>query len=304
MKHIGLFEGKGGFSLAAKWMGWETIAWCEINPFCQQILRFHFPEAKEHHDIIKTDFSSYANTIDILTGGFPCQPFSNAGDQLGADDKRYLFPEMLRAIREIKPRWIVAENVRGIITKKFEELFASICASLEDEGYTFLPLLIPVSAIEAPHERYRVWIVAHSNSNDAWGYRYGKTGKTTAENKRQENKREWIRPFVERISEEGVIADTEIQRLPEWNAEPLQHKAHATIERHSCIPQWKDFPTVSPVRNGNDGVSFGLGDLTISETRWRNESIKADGNAIAPRLAYEIYKAIKEIELLHSIAER
>lgn len=116
MTHLGLFAGIGGFELAAKSMGWETKAWCEINPFCQKILRYHFPESEGFEDITKTDFTKYANTIDILTGGFPCQPFSVAGNRAGQEDNRYLWPQMLRAIRETKPRIIVAENVAGLFT--------------------------------------------------------------------------------------------------------------------------------------------------------------------------------------------
>src|SRR5687767_12764897 len=103
MKHLGLFEGIGGFSLAARWMGWETIAWCEINPFCQKVLKHHFPNAAAHSDIITTDFTIYKGRVDILTGGFPCQPYSVAGKQEGDDDHRHLWPHMLRAIREVRP---------------------------------------------------------------------------------------------------------------------------------------------------------------------------------------------------------
>lgn len=163
MKHIGLFEGIGGFSLAAKWMGWETVAWCEINPFCQSVLKKRFPSAEALEDITKINFTKYANRIDVLTGGFPCQPFSTAGEGKGEKDERFLFPEMLRAIREIKPRWVVAENVRGLTARKFKNVFEQICSSLENEGYTVLPLLIPATAVGANHERYRLWIVAYSN---------------------------------------------------------------------------------------------------------------------------------------------
>jgi len=165
MRHIGLFEGIGGFSLAARWMGWETIAWCEWNEFCQKILSYHFPNAKQHGDITKTDFSIYRGQCDIVTGGFPCQPFSVSGEQKGGADVRYLYPEMLRAIREIKPEWIVAENVRGITSPKFSKIFEEISASLEIEGYeTLPPLLLPATAVGADHERYRTWFIAHSNS--------------------------------------------------------------------------------------------------------------------------------------------
>ena len=115
MNHLGLFEGIGGFSLAARWMGWETKAWCEINPFCQTILNYHFPEAEMLIDIKKETFKKYANKIDIITGGFPCQPYSQAGKRLGKEDERHLWPQMLRAIKEVQPRWVVGENVLGLI---------------------------------------------------------------------------------------------------------------------------------------------------------------------------------------------
>ena len=109
MNHIGLFEGIGGFSLAGRWMGWETLAWCEWNPFGQKVLKYHFPKATGHGDITKTDFTIYRGKCDILTGGFPCQPYSVAGKRKGKEDERHLWPEMLRAIREISPRWVVGE---------------------------------------------------------------------------------------------------------------------------------------------------------------------------------------------------
>ena len=163
MKHIGLFEGIGGFSLAVRWMGWETIAWCEINQFGQKVLGYHFPNANPHYDIKTTDFSIYRGQCDILTGGFPCQPFSNSGEQQGENDERYLFEQMLRAVREIKPRWVVAENVYSITSPKFKKLFHEICTSLENEGYKVQPYIIPATAVEAEHERNRVWIVAYSD---------------------------------------------------------------------------------------------------------------------------------------------
>jgi hypothetical protein len=126
MKHIGLFEGIGGFSLAARWAGWETIAWCEWNEFGQRVLRHHFPEAIGHGDITKTDFTPYADTIDILTGGFPCQPYSLAGKRKGKDDERHLWPEMLRAIREIRPRWVVGKMFSALLIGQ-EGWFSTKC---------------------------------------------------------------------------------------------------------------------------------------------------------------------------------
>jgi DNA (cytosine-5)-methyltransferase 1 len=164
MRHGSLFSGFGGFDLAAMWMGWENIFHCEKNKFCQELLKYYWPKAELFKDILTSDFTKYANEIDVLSGGFPCQPFSVSGEQQGADDIRFLYPEMLRAIREVKPRWVVAENVRGLTSPKFSHIYEEICSSLEIEGYkTLPPLLVPASAIGADHERYRLWFVAHSN---------------------------------------------------------------------------------------------------------------------------------------------
>jgi len=116
MKHASLFSGIGGFDLAAQNVGFENVFHCEINPFCQTILKYYWPNAKTYTDIKQTDFSIWRGQIDILTGGFPCQPFSSAGQRKGTEDERHLWPQMLRAIREIKPRFIVGENVSGFLT--------------------------------------------------------------------------------------------------------------------------------------------------------------------------------------------
>ena len=115
MKHGSLFSGIGGFDLASEWMGWDNIFHCEINPFCQKILKHYWSNADSLDDIKTTDFTKYEGQIDIVSGGFPCQPYSLAGQRKGTEDDRHLWPQMLRAIREIKPRWIVGENVYGLI---------------------------------------------------------------------------------------------------------------------------------------------------------------------------------------------
>jgi len=164
-KHIGLFEGIGGFSLAARWAGWKTIAWCEWNEFGQKVLRHHFPEAEGFGDITKTDFTKYANRIDILTGGFPCQPYSLAGKRKGKEDERHLWPEMLRAIREIRPSYVVGENVFGLINWNGGMVFNEVQADLEAEGYEVWAYVLPACAINAPHRRDRVWFVAYNQHN-------------------------------------------------------------------------------------------------------------------------------------------
>ena len=169
MKHIGLFEGIGGFSLAARWMGWETIAWCEWNQFCQKVLNYHFPKAKQHGDITTTDFSIYRGQCDIVTGGFPCQPYSLAGKRLGKEDERHLWPHMLRAIREIKPYWVVGENVPGLINWNGGVVFNEVQTDLENEGYEVIPFVLPACGVDAPHKRDRVWFIAYSKDKGVIG---------------------------------------------------------------------------------------------------------------------------------------
>lgn len=161
MKHLGLFEGIGGFSLAARWMGWETVAWVEIDPDCQKVLVKNFPYANRHGDIKATDFTQYSGQIDIITGGFPCQPFSTAGKRKGTNDDRSLWSEMLRAIKEVRPRFVVAENVYGIVSMELD----NILADLEGEGYQAETFILPACSVGAKHQRKRVWIIANI---DGW----------------------------------------------------------------------------------------------------------------------------------------
>ena len=166
MRHGSLFSGIGGFDLAAEWMGWENVFHCEWMEFPRKVLDYHFPNADSHIDICKTDFKKYANKIDILTGGFPCQPFSLAGKRKGTDDERYLWGEMLRAIQEIKPKFVIAENVFGITNIDGGLVFQQVCLDLETEGYEVQPFIIPAAAKNAPHRRDRCWFIAYANGND------------------------------------------------------------------------------------------------------------------------------------------
>lgn len=162
MTHASLFSGIGGFDLAAQWAGWDNIFNCEKDQFCQNILKNHFPNAIQYSDIQTTDFTIWRGHIDVLTGGFPCQPFSSAGKRLGTSDERNLWSEMLRAIREIQPKWIVGENVLGIINWSEGLVFNQVCADLETEGYQVTPYVLPVAGVGALHQRYRVWFIAHA----------------------------------------------------------------------------------------------------------------------------------------------
>jgi len=186
MNHASLFSGIGGFDLAAEIVGWTNVFHCENNSFCQQILNYYWPNAISYEDIKTTDFTRHRGQIDILTGGFPCQPFSQAGRRRGSADDRYLWPQMLRAIREIRPTWIVAENVIGLTsmvlppqvtamerqksangqeihrTLEGESILYRVCQDLESEGYDVQPVIIPACAVGSLHRRDRIWIVANA----------------------------------------------------------------------------------------------------------------------------------------------
>jgi DNA (cytosine-5)-methyltransferase 1 len=164
-RHGSLFSGIGGFDLAAEWMGWENIFHCEWMPFPRKVLNHYWPNSISYEDITKTDFSIHRGTIDILTGGFPCQPYSAAGKRLGKEDERHLWPHMLRAIREIEPTFVVGENVRGLTNWNGGVVFEEVCSDLEACGYEVQPLLLPACAIGAPHRRDRVWFVAYSKNS-------------------------------------------------------------------------------------------------------------------------------------------
>jgi DNA (cytosine-5)-methyltransferase 1 len=169
MKHGSLFSGIGGFDLAAEWMGWENVFHCEWNEFGQRVLHHYWPQAIQYNDITKTDFTIHRGAIDILTGGFPCQPYSAAGKRLGKEDERHLWPEMLRAIREIQPRWVVGENVRGLTNWNGGLVFDEVQSDLEALGYEVLPFLLPACAKDAPHRRDRIWFVAYREVNPTNG---------------------------------------------------------------------------------------------------------------------------------------
>ena len=160
MNHGSLFSGIGGFDLAAEWMGWRNVFHCEFAEFPRKVLHHYWPEAMSYGDITKSTFDVHRGSIDILTGGFPCQPYSNAGKRQGKDDDRHLWPHMLRVIREVRPRWVVGENVFGLVTWNGGLVFDEVCADLEAEGYTVQPFVLPACAVNAPHRRDRVWFVA------------------------------------------------------------------------------------------------------------------------------------------------
>ena len=330
MIHASLFSGIGGFDLAAEWMGWENLFHCEWNPFGQQVLKHHFPNSISYNDITKTDFSIHRGQVDILTGGFPCQPYSTAGLRKGKSDERHLFPHMLRCIKEVQPRWIIGENVRGLVNWNGGMVFNEVCDDLEREGYEVQPFLIPAAGVNAPHQRYRIWFVAYSNNNGTHT-RFGQVQNENGEIPKWNNDAEFSDTNssndATNTTSNGFRKHSEGERLlfkayanefrmdkenaTNSESEGLLGMHKARIEnninrenskiwrsstRHNKKNYFIDFPTQSPLCGGNDGLPRELDNITFS--KWRNESIKAYGNAIVPQVAYEIFKAINEFELM------
>lgn len=409
MNHASLFSGIGGAEVAASMMGWQNLFHCEIQEFPRKVLDYWFPNSESYEDITKTDFTKWHGKVDVLTGGFPCQPFSLAGRRKGADDNRYLWPQMLRAIRQIHPTWVVGENVNGIKTMVescqvtqmgrtdylFEENYLyreesrftldKICADLEAEGYSVQPIVIPACAIGAPHRRDRVWIVAHRSDPraetvqqegqdgicsarpsphtqcDGHGNQRARAKKSKegqdrpqprsrrhgsgttpsyAHGTRQRRRKNKQEPFTE-CSRTPNLGTRRSKRLASHSLQHRSHEVHqdhqsqfpdgarinslgsqwssphsngcgwneskhedASPQQGECQPggadspqsRWRNFPTQSPVCRGNDGIPFDVDSLTISFPKWRQESIKAYGNAWVPQVAYEIFRAIEAEE--------
>ena len=170
LKHIDLFSGIGGFALAAKRNGIETVLFCEIDKFCRRVLNKNFPGTYVHGDIhTLTKEIIYEHTASrelILTGGFPCQPFSQVGKRKGSEDERALFPQIIRIVNEIKPKWMVLENVYGILNIHDGDYYESeVTAQLENSGYSVQSFIIPASSVGAWHRRDRVWFVCRRTSD-------------------------------------------------------------------------------------------------------------------------------------------
>lgn len=298
MTHGSLFSGIGGFDLAAEWMGWENVFHCEWNPFGQKVLKHYWPNAKSHEDITKTDFTPYRGTIDIVSGGFPCQPYSSAGKRKGKEDERHLWPEMLRAIREISPRYVVGENVLGLTNWNGGIVFDEVHIDLEREGYEVAAMVVPAAAVNAPHGRDRVWFVAKrivadsvrgSNGNDG-----GKNVGTPSEIRRGSSG-----DVLDELCGVGDVADAKGERFVERDGKRIGNiSTPHGLEQFSRPTRWEAFPTQPPVCGGNDGVPAGLDGITFP--KWRAESLKAYGNAIVPQVAYEIFKTIAEADKVYA----
>lgn len=211
MKILDLFAGIGGFSLAAHWMGWETAAFVEWDSYCQKVLKKNYPNTPIYGDIKQFDGTKYKGSVDIVCGGFPCQPFSTAGKRKGKADDRYLWPEMLRVIREVQPTWVVGENVTGIISMDGGKVLEQICLDLESEGYAVQPFVIPALAVGAWHRRNRIWLIAY---NDSFGrnQRQRRAGRKTQDNGADDS-RTTSNDESKRLREKRKSVDRQKERL-------------------------------------------------------------------------------------------
>ncbi len=296
MKYGSLFGGIGGFDLAAEWVGWENVFHCEWNEFARKVLGYYWPDSISYYDIKETDFTPWRGKVDIISGGFPCQPYSTAGKRLGTEDDRHLWPEMLRAVREAAPRWVVGENVRGLLNWNGGLVFDEVQADLEAAGYEVIPFLLPACAVNAPHRRDRIWFVAYSdqrNDGRAPGKDAGESGKERIQ------ERDTIREPIEPSEVFGASTDPDQQR-GKWQRE--QGEPSKAGEGVNQLPgilgntgnRWGDFSTQPPICGGNDGLPRELDGITFP--KWRNESLKAYGNAIVPQVALQIFKGIHDYE--------
>ena len=302
MRHGSLFSGIGGFDLASEWMGWENVFHCEWNEFGQKVLKYYWPKAITYNDITKTDFSIHRGTIDILTGGFPCQPYSSAGKRLGKEDSRHLWPEMLRTIREIQPTYVVGENVRGLTNWNGGLVFDEVQADLEAEGYEVTPFLLPACAVNAPHRRDRIWFVAYSSSASKRAKELRQVRPENGEVSREgaQTVYDASRPD----GSEGITTDSNsIGQEWEWEQGSVDKKRKRRKKRFGQLgnnefSRWEKFPISAPICDGNDGLSDRLDSITFP--KWRQESIKAGGNAIVPQVVYQIFKAIDKYNQLNN----
>ena len=308
LKVLDLFSGIGGFSLGLERTGgFETVAFCEIDPFCQKVLKKHWPDVPIYNDVRTLN---YDGAVDVITGGFPCQPFSTAGKRGGGDDSRYLWPAMFSLIEKHRPSWVIGENVAGLINMGFqdrepemedktvrreadqdsfnvlhtqqERMFLDfICEGLEGIGYQVQPLVIPACAVNAPHRRDRVWIVCHAehNGQTASEKRKGIEAGNGSEQARSDEACKSARP-VEQYAE--LDAHTQRDRLQGFMRQDSVCEARTPQALLTCSnEQWADKYISTPLICGvDDGVPD------------RTHRLKSLGNSVVPQIPEIIGHAI------------
>ena len=281
LSHGSLFSGIGGFDLAAQWMGWNNIFQVEKDDWCRKVLAKNFPKTERFADIKDFTGYEYTNRIDVISGGFPCQPFSVAGQRKGKDDDRYLWEEMLRVIATIKPAYVVGENVTGIIGLALD----TVLSDLEAQDYTTETFIIPACSKNAWHRRDRVWIVAYANSigrqdeqkengqpihNGNWNDKIKKQGR--GKQQCRAGKSSSVFPNTPSSGQSGQ-GECSIGFSSTENGEGEANNAIT----NGFNGQWATEPELGR-------VAYGIPD--------RMDRLKGLGNAIVPQVAYEIFCAI------------
>jgi DNA (cytosine-5)-methyltransferase 1 len=289
VKVLDLFSGIGGFSLGLESTGFfETVAFCEKDEFCKKVLQKHWGDIKIYDDIRSVDDEIQA---DVVTGGFPCQSFSQAGLQKGRADDRFLWNEMFDVIKQVKPRWVIGENVQGIINIEQGMVLRQVQDDLEGIGFEVQCIVIPASGIGAWHQRKRIWILANNISKPKSIRHRGR------DSKRCKNE-EWT--FLPREQEGGEmgsktkrcsnVSDTSGKRYKGHNFKQSKHDEkfrHSTSSNDAKRETW--WETQSRICGVPDGVSYGV-------DRDRAKRIKALGNSIVPQIARQLGLAIMEAE--------
>lgn len=291
MRHLALFNGIGGFQLAAHWAGWKNVAHVEIDPWCNSKVALLFPESECFGNIKEFNGKPFRKRIEIITGGDPCQPHSYAGLGRGKEDHRFLWPSMFRIIREVRCPWVINENVAGSITNGIVDLKVN---DLESQGYTCRVYDIPAEAVGAFHQRARVWIVAF-NPNSHRRYQDTRSQKTRSGiTPSLGEKRFEVQRIGEPVDLRLTLTDPDRERLQKFDLSTLSTAQEERVSRYfgfgshayGNIP--KDILESGIIRM-LDGLPQGM-DYTE-----RNKRLKGLGNAIVPQVAYEIMRGIDEI---------
>lgn len=243
----------------------------------------------------------YDTNTTIVTGGFPCQPFSAAGRRRGTADPRYLWPEMFRVIQLTNPQWVIAENVRGLTNWSDGMVLEQVCTDLEAEGYEVQPFIIPAVAVNAPHRRDRVWIIAHRNNTGGGAQGHGDNANGTQSDQRRQGQ-----PQYRSDGQSGDATDTRCKHGVEGCGSNIQSTKQKSSRPEREYPSWQRNWQEVAFATCDDSMDDGLPRLvdgvSYSRAKWRRDSFKAYGNGIVPQVAIEIMKAIKEAQCLNTCA--
>lgn len=274
---LDLFSGIGGFSLGLERAGMRTVAFVEIDEFCQKVLKKHWPDVPVFSDIRNFSKEVFNERVDLICGGFPCQPFSVAGKRKGKEDNRYLWDEMFRVIQDFKPRWVIAENVYGILSIERGVVFEQVCIDLESEGYEVQPFIIPACAVGAPHRRDRVWIIAYCKCT-GWEERGGENIRF----KEQVSERQDFRNF----NTERVASNPTGERLARWRENREGYVRQQDRDECNQRGNWEEnwYEVATRFCRMDDGISN------------RVDRLRCLGNAVVPQIVEIIGKTIIRVE--------